>query len=134
MNKRLPGVIAIMLLIGLISGCGLKSGTGYQAEKKVDNHTLLFSLASKPHVGDNKATVMIMDASGNHINNAAVTIDYGMPAMPGMPAMNYSAQAQPAGNEYKTTINLSMSGSWNVVIKAIIDGKAIKANFSLDVR
>jgi hypothetical protein len=55
-----------------------------------------------------------------------------MPAMPGMPAMNYKGDATVSGNTYKAVMNLSMAGSWNVAVKMKKDGKTHTVKFNVD--
>jgi len=43
--------------------------------------------------------------------------------MPGMPAMNYKADAVQKGDEYKAVMNLSMAGSWNIAVKISAGGR-----------
>jgi hypothetical protein len=57
-----------------------------------------------------------------------------MPAMPGMPAMNYKTDADLKGSVYKGTMNLSMSGPWNIAVKISKAGKTSTAKFSIDAR
>jgi hypothetical protein len=55
-----------------------------------------------------------------------------MPAMSGMPAMNYKTNAELKDNAYKAKINLSMTGSWNIAVKIIKGGKTASMKFSID--
>jgi len=54
--------------------------------------------------------------------------------MPGMPPMNYKTDAVLKGNEYRATMNLSMSGPWNIAIKITRAGKTSTAKFNIDAR
>ena len=66
------------------------------------------------------------------MTDAKVRIEYSMPAMPGMPAMNYKADAELKGYEYKAKMNLSMSGAWNVAVKITRGGKTTTVKFNVD--
>jgi hypothetical protein len=57
-----------------------------------------------------------------------------MPAMSGMPAMNYNAEAQLHGQTYHSMVDFPMSGSWNLTIKISYKGKAVSAKFTMDAR
>jgi hypothetical protein len=103
-----------------------KKAGDYEVEAKIDKNP--------PVVGDNNITVEIKDATGKYVTDAKVVVDYSMPAMPGMPAMNYKADTELKGNEYKATMNLSMSGPWNIAIKITRSGKTSTAKFSIDAR
>ena len=57
-----------------------------------------------------------------------------MPAMPGMPAMNYKTDALLQGVEYKAVMGLSMSGSWNIAVKITKAGKTATLKFTVDAK
>jgi hypothetical protein len=129
MRKLLFASLAVMMLFGiaLAKDYEVKKKAGdYEVEAKIDKNP--------PVVGDNNITVEIKDATGKYVTDAKVVVDYSMPAMPGMPAMNYKADTELKGNEYKATMNLSMSGPWNIAIKITRSGKTSTAKFSIDAR
>ena len=68
------------------------------------------------------------------MNDARVSIDYGMPAMPGMPAMNYKSDAALKGEKYKATMNLSMAGPWTVTVKITRADKTQSTKFTVDAK
>jgi hypothetical protein len=103
-----------------------KKAGAYEVEAKIDRNP--------PVVGDNHITIEIKDEAGKHVTDAKVVVDYSMPAMPGMPPMNYKTDAELRGNEYKATMNLSMSGPWNIAIKITKAGKTSTAKFNIDAR
>ena len=57
-----------------------------------------------------------------------------MPAMPGMPAMNYKTNAVLSGNKYMAKLDLSMSGAWNIVVKITNGGKTSTVKFNIDAQ
>ena len=63
-----------------------------------------------------------------------VRVYYSMPAMPGMPPMNYKTDAKLQGSTYKATMNLSMAGPWNIEVKIKRDAKISAMKFNIDVR
>jgi hypothetical protein len=87
-----------------------------------------------PVVGDNNINIDITDASGHHVRDAKVVVEYSMPAMPGMPAANYKEDAQLKGDEYKATMKPSMSGSWNIAVKVTRAGKTSTMKFTVDAK
>jgi len=87
-----------------------------------------------PVVGDNNMTVEIKDSAGKYVKDAKVVVDYSMPAMPGMPPMNYKADAEFKGDEYKAKMNLSMAGSWNIAVKITREGKTSSMKFTVDAK
>jgi hypothetical protein len=52
--------------------------------------------------------------------------------MPGMPPMNYKADATLRGNGYKGKMNLSMSGPWNIAVKITRGGERTSVKFNVD--
>jgi hypothetical protein len=67
--------------------------------------------------------------------NSDVSIKVFMPAMPGMPYMESSADATSLGNgDYKVNINLSMAGTWQVhIFITPKTGKKIRAKASINI-
>jgi len=128
--KRLAVVTFTLLLMAGIAyakdyGVTKKAGE-YDVEVRIDKNP--------PVVGDNNVTVEIKDAAGKSVSDAKVVVDYSMPAMPGMPAMNYKADAELNGGLYKAKINLSMSGSWNMAVKISKAGKTSTMKFTVDAK
>jgi hypothetical protein len=128
--KRLAVFSLILLLVASIAYAKpyevKKKAGAYDVEVKIDKNP--------PIVGDNNVTVMIKDASGKYVTDAKVAVHYSMPAMPGMPPMNYKTNAALSGNEYKATMNLSMSGAWNVTVRITHGGKTTSVRFNVDAR
>jgi hypothetical protein len=87
-----------------------------------------------PVVGDNNIEIEVKDAAGKYITDAKVRVDYSMPAMPGMPPMNYKTDTELKDNKYKATMNLSMSGPWNIAVKITRAGKTTTLKFNVDAR
>jgi len=127
--KRLVIVVMMMILMG-----GLAIAKDYEVKKKAGDFDVEVRIDKNPPVvGDNNILVEVKE-SGKAVTDAKVVIDYSMPAMPGMPAMNYKTDADLKGSVYKGTMNLSMSGSWNIAIKITKAGKTSTARFSIDAR
>ncbi|MBU4321188.1 MAG: FixH family protein [Nitrospinae bacterium] len=103
-----------------------KKAGGYDVEVKIDKNP--------PVVGNNNITVEIKDTAGKHVTDAKVRVDYSMPAMPGMPPMNYKTKTKLKGNKYIAKMNLSMSGSWNIAVKISRSGKTTTVKFNVDAR
>ncbi|MBF0321062.1 MAG: FixH family protein [Nitrospirae bacterium] len=104
-------------------------------QKKAGDYTVQLKLdKASPIVGDNAATIEVADSAGKPVTDAKVKVDYSMPAMPGMPAMNYSADATQYGGVYNAVMNLSMAGSWNIDVKVTHNNKTVKAKFTIDAK
>jgi len=110
-------------------------GKNYEVNKKVDDYTVKVEIDKNPPiVGDNNLSIAIKDGSGKNITDAKIKIEYSMPAMPGMPAMNYKAEAILKGNEYKAKLNFSMAGSWGMVVQITQAEKVKRVKLNVDVK
>ncbi len=128
--KKLVVFTLILLLIA-----GIAYAKDYEVKKKAGEYDVEIKIDKNPPVvGDNNIEIEIKDAAGKYITDAKVTVEYSMPAMPGMPAMNYKTDAKLKGNEYKAMMNLSMSGAWNIAVKIIRGGKTTTVKFNVDAR
>ena len=80
-------------LLILFVAAGFAFAKDYTVVKKAGDYTINFTLDKNPPVtGENKMVLSIQDAAGTSVTDATVAIEYSMPAMPGMPAMNYKAK------------------------------------------
>lgn len=84
--------------------------------------------------GDNLITITVRDAYGKVIPDAKVKLEYSMPAMPGMPAMNYKASLVAQAGKYTGKLNFSTQGAWSVNIKVDALGKTDKTKLNIDVQ
>ena len=126
---------AIVIMIAVLLIAVVAYAKEYEVKKKAGEYNVEVKIdRNPPVVGDNNIRVEIKDASGKYINDAKIIVDYSMPAMPGMPAMNYKTDTELKGNEYKATMNLSMSGSWNVAVKIAKGGKTSSMKFTVDAK
>jgi len=89
---------------------------------------------NSPVAGENQMTIMLKDSLGKVVTDATVKVEYTMPAMPGMPAMHYTAEPMVQGSAYHTTLNFSASGAWNIAIKITRQDKTAMVNFNVDAR
>lgn len=128
--KRLA--IGIMILL---FAAGLAQAKEYEVKKKAGEYEVEVKIdRNPPVVGDNNMEIEIKDATGKYVTDAKVIVDYSMPAMPGMPAMNYKTDAELKGNEYRAKMDLSMSGSWNIAVKISRSGKTASMKFTVDAK
>lgn len=130
--KRATLFLAVMVLLAVSISAYAKD---YEMTKKAGDYTVQVAIDKNPPVtGNNNMTVGIKDAAGKDVTNAAVAIDYVMPAMPGMPAMNYKATASLKGGNYVATLNFSMSGPWTITVKITHGGKTQSVKLNVDVK
>ena len=128
--KRVALVVcALFLMVGLVYA------KDYELTKKAGPYTVLVAIDKNPPVtGPNKMTIGIKDAGSKDVADAAVTVDYGMPAMPGMPAMNYKSSTSLKDKVYVANLNFSMSGSWAITVKITRAGKTQAVKLNVDVK
>ena len=128
--KRL--VLAVLMVFVV---AGVAMAKDYEVTKKAGDSTVTLKIDRNPPVtGENNASVDIKDKSGADVKDAKVSIEYSMPAMPGMPAMKYSAEAGVKGSGYQAKLNFSMSGAWDVIVRISQGAKKTQAKFNIDVR
>ncbi len=126
-------VLAVAVILFLTAG--VVYAKDYEITKKAGEYNVEVKIDKNPPVvGDNNVKIEIKDAAGKYVTDAQVVVDYGMPAMPGMPAMNYKTATELKGNEYKAKMNLSMSGTWNVAVKITRGGKTSTMKFTVDAK
>ena len=128
--KRIAVFAMVFLLVA-----GLAYAKDYEVKKKAGQYEVEVKIDKNPPVvGNNNISIEVKDESGKHVTDAKVIVDYSMPAMPGMPAMNYKTEAALSGVKYKAVMNLSMSGSWNIAVKVTRAGKTSTMKFTVDAK
>lgn len=128
-------IFLFALAMVLTMTCGLVHAKDYEISKKAGDLSVLVNMDKNPPVtGINKMTVSIKDAAGKTVTDANVSIDYGMPAMTGMGAMNYKTQAALKGESYLATINFSMTGPWSINIKINRGGHIQTVKLNVDIK
>lgn len=126
--------IAVFTLILLLSA-GIVWAKEYEVQKKAGDLSVVVKMDKNPAVmGENGVSVIVKDSVGKEVTDAGVKIEYSMPAMPGMPAMNYGSVLALNKNVYQGELNFSMSGPWNIVLKIVRGGKTVSTKFSVDVQ
>ena len=124
-------------IILLIMALFLVAGVAYAKEeykKKAGDYNVTITLDKAPSVGQNDVTVNIKDAQGKDVTDANVVVEYSMPPMPGMGAMNYKTKAELKGGSYQARLNFSMAGPWTVNAKITRGGKTQSAKINVDAR
>jgi hypothetical protein len=122
----------IVTLILLLT-TALAFAKAYEVNKMAGEYSVQVKMdKNPPSVGMNNMEIVVTDKTGKPLKDAKVLVDYGMPAMPGMPAMVYKADAISQGDQYRATINISMKGPWYVNIKIASQGKTVSTKFTFD--
>ena len=125
----------ILVMLVLLLSTGWAYAKDYEMTKKAGEYTVSVTIDKNPPVtGKNNMAVGIKDGAGKDVTDATVAIDYVMPAMPGMPAMNYKAGASLKDKQYRATLDFSMSGPWSVTVKITRGGKTQSVKLNVDVK
>ncbi len=125
-------VLAIMMIMLAASAAYAK---GYEASKQAGPFKLNITLEKNPPAtGDNNISIIVWDGAGKPLKDAKVNVDYGMPAMPGMPAMNYKTALAGKDGKFSGKLNFSMPGAWSVEVMVESAGKKGKTKLNIDVR
>lgn len=107
----------------------------YEVSKKTGEYTVEIKIDKNPPVtGNNNMDIAVKDGAGKSVTDAKVVVEYSMPAMPGMPSMNYKTDAALKGETYKAKMNLSMAGPWNIAVKITRADKTQTARFTVDAK
>lgn len=113
---------------GTASGKTIKSGSA--------GNNLTVTLSNADGVlrhGKQEFTLAFTDASGKSVDVGAASVNFFMPAMGTMPAMNNAATLTTTGTPgvYRGTVDLEMAGEWQTQI--IYEGSAGKGKTNLPV-
>ena len=81
-----------------------------------DGYEIKLYTKDTPISGNNDFYVTIKKDK-NTVEDVKVKIKVFMPAMPGMPYMEYKTKAKLVDGEYKMMINFSMGGTWQYHLK-----------------
>jgi hypothetical protein len=128
-------VMVIMTAMFLLMTFSMANAKDYEISKKSGDYIVQVRIDKNPPVtGKNKMEVSIKDNGGKDVTDAVVAIDYRMPAMPGMGAMNYKGNAGLKSGKYSAVLDFSMSGAWFVNIKITKSGKAQTVKLNIDVK
>jgi hypothetical protein len=132
--RRIATFLALMLAVFFATGEPCKAGD-YRVRKNAEGLTFDIAISRNPPVlGDNEVRIEIKDSQGNPVVDAEVLVNYYMPPMPRMPPMNYTIPASLKGKEYSATMDLIMTGPWNITTRARFQGKWVRVTFPIDVR
>jgi Cu(I)/Ag(I) efflux system membrane fusion protein len=86
------------------------------------------TLPDPPRTGDNQLEATVKDASGKPIDDAEVSVQFFMPAMPtmNMPAMKSDARLAPAGGGlYRGSGQVLMAGRWDAIVTVVRGGQRL---------
>jgi len=135
MEGKMKKILLIVVTMIFAFNINLALAKDYEIAKKASDLAVVVKIDKNPPVtGINKMNIAVKDAVGKTVTDASVVVDYGMPAMPGMGAMNYKTNATLKGAEYKADLNFSMAGPWFVNIKINRGGKTQTVKLNVDIK
>ena len=88
----------------------------------------LRTIPDPPKTGDNQLEATVKDATGKPIDDAEVSVQFFMPAMPtmNMPAMRSEAKLSPAGGgTYRGAGHVMMAGRWDATVTVTRGGQRL---------
>lgn len=120
MNKSLTLVASAIGLAVIVAACGSKSGGNVSAGtviKTVTVDSLTATLSNgtgQLKQGDQEVTLAFTDSSGKAVDVGAVSLNFHMPAMGGMAAMNDAVTLTTTNTPgvYRGKVNIGMAGEW----------------------
>ena len=120
MKKRLAAIGALALLT-LAAACGAGGGAGDKEIKSGKVGAMTVTLSNSDGVlrhGDQELTVAFKDASGKALDVGSASLNFYMPAMGTMPAMNDPATltTTPTPGVYRARVKLEMAGEWQAQV------------------
>jgi len=134
--KKIIAAVAALALLTLAAACGSGGGGGAKeiGSGKVGNLTV--TLANSDGVlrhGDQDLTVTFKDASGKTVDVGSASLNFFMPAMGTMPAMNDPATLTTTSTPgvYSGKVKLEMGGEWQAQVA--YEGPAGKGKGSFSV-
>ena len=137
--KKLIIISALFSISILIVACGSGGGSSATSGKTVKTGTvnnLTVTLSTADGVirnGANDFTLSFTDASGKTVDVGAASVNFFMPAMGTMPAMNDAATLTTSGTPgvYNGKVKLEMAGEWQMQVA--FEGGAGKGKTSFPI-
>jgi hypothetical protein len=141
MNKILIIAIAVTLLV-VMAACGGKSGSTVPTGKPIASTTVntltatLSNSTGQLKQGQQDVTLAFTDSSGKTVDVGAVSLNFHMPAMGGMAAMNdavtFTTTSTPG--VYSGKVTVTMAGEWQGQLAYEGPAGSGKTTFSVTAR
>ena len=135
---KIIAIILVFTIAAFAVACGAGSGTGSSAKtiKSGPVGNLTVSISNPDGVlkkGKQDLTVMFADSTGKPVDVGSASLNFFMPAMGSMSAMNSPATLTTTGTPgiYKANVDVEMTGEWQAQIS--FDGPAGKGKGSIAI-
>lgn len=128
MTKKL--LVIAVVVVGLSAACGKPQPANETSASAPASGPVNITFKSDPdpaRTGDNTFEAMVMQG-GQPVNDATVSAEFFMPAMPAMkmPEMRSKMDLAPAGNgAYRGKGQVMMAGTWDVTVRAVRNGQEL---------
>jgi len=142
--KRTLVLFAVVPALVLLTVCGTKTGSNGSVPagktvKTVAVGNLTATLSNSTgqlKQGDQEVMLSFTDASGKPVDVGAVSLNFHMPAMGGMAAMNDAVTLTTTSTPgaYRGKVNLGMAGEWQAQLAYEGPAGAGKTTFSVAAR
>jgi hypothetical protein len=136
--------IALGVVVVIASACGSKTGTGgtgltgkvIRTAPIGDLTATLSSSTGQLKQGDQEVTLAFTDSSGKPVDAGAVSLNFHMPGMGGMAAMNDAATFTTTSTPgvYRGKVNIGMAGEWQAQLAYEGQAGKGKTTFSVTAR
>ena len=119
--KKMMATVVTLVLLASAAACGAGGGAGDKEIKSGKVGTMTVTLANSDGVlrhGEQELTVTFKDASGKAADVGSASLNFYMPSMGTMPAMNDAATLTTTSTPgvYRGKVNLEMGGEWQAQI------------------
>jgi hypothetical protein len=140
--KKTINIVTVFALLVIASACGTKSDSTTSTGKPIATVTVnnltatLSNSTGQLKQGDQEVTLAFTDSSGKSVDVGAVSLNFHMPAMGSMAAMNDAVTFTTTGTPgvYSGKVNISMAGEWQGQLAYEGPAGKGKATFSVSAR
>ena len=140
--KKTINIVTVFVLLVIASACGTKSDSTTSTGKPIATVTVnnltatLSNSTGQFKQGDQEVTLAFTDSSGKSVDVGAVSLNFHMPAMGSMAAMNDAVTFTTTGTPgvYSGKVNISMAGEWQGQLAYEGPAGKGKATFSVSAR
>ena len=140
--KKTIIIVTVFALLLMAAACGTKNGSTTPTGKPIATVTvnnlsaILSNGTGQLKQGEQEVTLAFTDSAGKPVDVGAVSLNFHMPAMGSMAAMNDAVTFTTTGTPgvYSGKVNISMAGEWQGQLAYEGSAGKGKATFSVTAR